>query len=168
MTKQERWGTIHVVLHYSSHYLFASLQTVLLQEVFTFSVETGEMDPEVSEKLLQAMRKVESAAPDNPNGDENAVGDGGKAIGVLQIWESYWKDAVERSGIGGSYKDCKGDGSTEYSKRVIRAYMQRYANSRRLRRQATDEDIARIHNGGPNGYEKPETLGYWEKVKARM
>jgi len=29
----------------------------------------------------------------------------------------------------------------------------------------TFEDIARIHNGGPNGHRKEITKRYWEKVK---
>ena len=43
--------------------------------------------------------------------------------------------------------------------------MDRYATERRLGHPATDEDIARIHNGGPNGYKHDSTLGYWEEVK---
>ena len=43
--------------------------------------------------------------------------------------------------------------------------MSRYATAQRLGHAPTDEDIARIHNGGPNGYKNPATLPYWEKVK---
>ena len=32
----------------------------------------------------------------------------------------------------------------------------------------TYEVLARIHNGGPLGWKKPETLVYWQKVKAIM
>ncbi len=32
----------------------------------------------------------------------------------------------------------------------------------------TYEAVARIHNGGPNGWKKESTKPYWEKVKARM
>ena len=32
----------------------------------------------------------------------------------------------------------------------------------------TYEVLARIHNGGPLGWKKPETLAYWQKVKAIM
>ena len=52
---------------------------------------------------------------------------------------------------------------------VTQAYMNRYATKRRLNgRKPTDEDIARIHNGGPNGYRKPETEAYWNKVKKNL
>ena len=45
---------------------------------------------------------------------------------------------------------------------VVRAYLLRYgaAFERRAGREATDEDLARIHNGGPRGAERDATLGY--------
>ena len=47
----------------------------------------------------------------------------------------------------------------------MRRYMRRYATPARLGRPVTQEDVARIHNGGPNGYKNPATKQYWEKVK---
>lgn len=32
----------------------------------------------------------------------------------------------------------------------------------------TPERIARVWNGGPNGYKKPQTLAYWHKVKKQL
>ena len=32
----------------------------------------------------------------------------------------------------------------------------------------TPERIARVWNGGPNGYKKPQTLAYWHKVKQQL
>ena len=118
------------------------------------AVTDKEMD-----RVLAAIRVVES------NNNPGAVGDNGNAIGVYQIWTSYWKDATERSGIGGVYLDCY---KPDYADRVVRAYMARYATERRLGRPVTMEDIARIHNGGPNGYKKNATLKYWEKVKKEL
>ena len=106
--------------------------------------------------VLAAIRVVES------NNNPNAVGDNGNAIGIYQIWKSYWKDATERSGIDGKYLDCY---NVDYADRIVRAYMKRYATERRLGRKVTQEDIARIHNGGPNGYKKESTEKYWSKVK---
>ena len=40
-----------------------------------------------------------------------------------------------------------------------------YATEKRLGRPVTDQDRARIHNGGPNGWKSPATIGYWSKVK---
>jgi soluble lytic murein transglycosylase-like protein len=106
-------------------------------------------------KLLAAIRQVESG------GNDNAVGDQGRAIGPYQVWEIYWKDAVEYDKtIGGSYKDCY---NPEYAKRVVIAYLSRYAP-----KNATAEDLARIHNGGPSGHKKSATIKYWKKVEKEM
>ena len=105
-------------------------------------------------RLLAAIKQVESG------GDANAVGDNGKALGVYQIWESYWSDAIEYvPSIGGRYQDCK---DPKYAEFVVRAYLARYAPKRRT---VTLEMLARIHNGGPRGYLKPATLKYWLKIQ---
>jgi hypothetical protein len=110
--------------------------------------------------LLAAICQVESGC--NPM----AIGDGGKAIGPYQIWRVYWMDALEfNPSIGGEYQDCK---DKDYAERVMNAYWGRYAIERRLGRKPTFEDLARIHNGGPNGYKKKATEGYWLKVKLVM
>ena len=120
----------------------------------------------ISRQLFDAIRKQESG------GEENITGDGGKAYGPYQIWESYYKDAVEynpklKEG-GKTWENTKGPGSTEYSEEVMKSYMDRYATESRLGRKPTDEDIARIHNGGPNGYKKDCTLEYWKRVEKNL
>ena len=47
---------------------------------------------------------------------------------------------------------------------TVQGYMARYAVFSRLEHQPTCEDFARIHNGGPNGYNRTSTLKYWSKV----
>lgn len=113
--------------------------------------------------MLDAIKKVESG------GDENAVGDGGRSRGAYQISRVYYNDAVKfnsslRDG-GKTYEDVYGPGSSAYAERVICSYMAKYATPARLRRQPTFEDIARIHNGGPDGYKKCATRKYWRKVQ---
>jgi len=115
--------------------------------------------------LLQAMCAVES------NCDGSKVGDGGKAIGPYQIWEIYWTDAVKFDpSIGGNYEDCVGK---EYSEKIILAYWQRYANEKRLGRPVTNQDRAKIHNGGPNalkakGKKKKNLDTYWTRVQGKL
>lgn len=100
-------------------------------------------------RLLAAIKQVES------NGDANAVGDQGRALGAFQIWKSYWQD----SKVSGCYEDCK---DPKYSESVVRAYLARYAPKGKI---VTLEMLARIHNGGPRGYLKPATLKYWTKIQ---
>lgn len=99
---------------------------------------------------MSAIRQVESS------GNDNAVGDKGKAIGPYQIHRDYWKDALEYDpSIGGKYSDCFNE---EYARKVVIAYMSRYAPNWNL------STIAGIHNGGPKGYLRKSTAGYRTKV----
>ena len=107
--------------------------------------------------LFHAIGEVESG------NDDDAVGDDGNALGRYQIWEIYWQDAIEHDpSIGGEYTDVT---NPEYARKVMLAYWDRYATKKRLGHEPTLEDLARIHNGGPNGFKRDSTLGYWEKVK---
>ena len=126
------------------------LMTIILM---TFATTTG---TEPHAKLIDAIHIVETSGRTGP-----IRGDGGAALGPLQIHRACWQDA----NLEGSYSDCAG---LAYSKRVFAAYMARYATSRRLGRAVTDQDRARIWNGGPNGYKKKATLPYWNKVRKEL
>ena len=116
--------------------------------------ETGKVSLHV--KLLAAMCEVES------NCDPTKVGGAGE-IGWYQILPCFWEDALEHDpDIGGVYEDVKKN--KKYAEKVILAYWDRYAIIERLGREPTDEDRARIHNRGPNGYKKDSAIPYWNKV----
>ena len=83
------------------------------------------------------------------------LGDGGKALGPLQIHRGYHADAR----IGGDYSRCA---DLDYSKRVVSAYLQRYAP--KAWAAGDVETLARIHNGGPRGDKKQATVNYGKKV----
>jgi hypothetical protein len=111
------------------------------------------------QKLLNAICTVES------NCDDDAVGLVGE-IGAYQIRWEYWKDATDFDPtIGGTYQDCK---DSEYSRKIVLAYWSRYATITRIGKKVTDEDRARIHNGGPNGYKKDCTKIYWNKINNEL
>lgn len=124
---------------------------------------------EISENLYNAIRTVETGGCRDPL---NAVGDNGRSRGPFQIMEGYYNDAVEQNrGLlsgGRSYDNVAGPGSVEYSREVMQSYMDRYATSGRLGRPPTDEDIARMHNGGPNGYKNPNTEAYYARVRSNL
>ena len=105
--------------------------------------------------LLEAIRIVES------NNNPDAVGDNGNAIGVYQIWEDYHTDACMAGNLSGEYLDCY---DPVYAENVVVEYMKRYATKRRLG-VVTPEKIARMHNGGPNGWKIGATDKYWAKVE---
>jgi len=83
------------------------------------------------------------------------LGDNGKALGPLQIHRAYHADAR----IGGDYSRCA---DLDYSKRVVSAYLQRYAPQAWAAGDVTT--LARVHNGGPRGATKPATVAYGDKV----
>lgn len=87
------------------------------------------------------------------------IGDGGEALGPLQIHRNYWKD----SGVPGRYEDCR---SYAYSVRVASAYLRRFAP----RAWASNDlqTLARTHNGGPAGASNPATLRYWTILKRHL
>ena len=105
----------------------------------------------VDANFFNAMHQVESSGRLG-----RIVGDNGKSIGPLQIGRAYWID----SKMTGSYEQCNG---LAYSKRVVIAYMKRYAGV-----NPSYEKMARIHNGGPRGHRKNSTLHYWAKFRKEL
>ena len=83
------------------------------------------------------------------------IGDQGRALGPLQIHRAYHADAR----IGGDYARCA---DLDYSRRVVTAYLQRYAPAAWAAGDV--KTLARIHNGGPRGASKPATVAYGDKV----
>lgn len=124
--------------------------------------------------LLDAIEQVESG------GDPNAVGDNGKAIGAYQIHKIYVDDVNRILELNGwTIKSRTLDFPEELkwvthgdrwdrdkSREMTRIYLANYCNAAVLGRTSTYEDMARIHNGGPDGWKKDSTKKYWEKVKA--
>lgn len=109
--------------------------------------------------LIIALITVES------NGNDFEIGDGGKALGCLQMHAAYVQDAAEHAGKDWVHEDAL---IRDVAVQIFMAYMDRYATAERLGREPTAEDIARIHNGGPNGYKKKSTVKYWVKVKKQL
>ena len=103
-------------------------------------------------------------------GDTNAAQ--GPSYGPYQISERYWIDATEYDPTlkenGKSWENVRGPGSNEYSEQVMQGYSNRYATEDRLGHIPTNEDIARIHNGGPDGYKKECTEKYYKKVESHL
>lgn len=101
--------------------------------------------------VIYALHQMETSGRLGP-----IKGDGGAALGPLQIHRGYHAD----SGVEGPYDRVA---VLDYAERVVRAYMARYATERRLGRPVKPVDIARIHNGGPNGYKKLATIKYGQR-----
>jgi hypothetical protein len=104
------------------------------------------------DSFFRALHVVETSGRTGP-----ILGDGGKALGPLQIHKSYHTD----SRVAGDYSRVA---ELDYSKRVATAYLKRYAPEAWAKGDV--ETLARVHNGGPKGHLKPATKGYGARVKA--
>ena len=111
------------------------------------------------DRLIPALENVESG------GDPKAIGDGGKALGILQIWEVVIIDVNRAKGTSYVHADAF---DPVKARAICRAYLSIYCTERRLGRKPTMEDAARIWNGGPNGHKKAATLKYWAKVQREL
>jgi hypothetical protein len=104
------------------------------------------------DSFWRALHLVETSGRHGP-----IVGDGGAALGPLQIHRSFHSD----SRVPGAYERVA---DLEYSKRVATAYFKRWAPEAYAKGHV--EILARVFNGGPRGASKPATLGYGRKVAA--
>ena len=99
--------------------------------------------------LIQALCMVESG------GNPDAVGDGGKAVGILQIHPIMVRDVNRILGREVFTDEDRWDAGK--SRTIARTYLDYYGG--------TTEERARKWNGGPQGHTKKSTLGYWHKVE---
>ena len=123
-----------------------------------------EMNPSlVSDSFLAALAEVESGANDA------AYNEAEGAVGRYQIRPCYLADANEA--LGADFALCEMH-DPQKAAIVVRAYLRRWGEAfeRRTGFEPSVTDLARIHNGGPRGAERPATLAYaarfWE-VAAR-
>lgn len=118
-------------------------------------------NPVLTDKFVDALIRVES------NGRDNAIGDKGKAVGCLQIWEIVLTDVNKTSKIKYTSNDRK---NRSKSIAICKSYLEKYGKvyQRKTGKVPTQEVYARIWNGGPTGYNKHSTKGYWTKVRAYL
>lgn len=105
------------------------------------------------DNLIDAIGIVES------NNNDRAIGDGGKAIGRYQIHKAYWVDGCQYLKVDWPYSQAV---DATKARLVVKAYLVRYGKGKSI------EQLARIHNGGPNGWKKESTIKYWLKVKQEI
>lgn len=128
---------------------------------------------EPSEKLIAALIQVESSNRDAPEpGDKldkygNLVPESEWAYGPLQIRGVCIRDYNRIYGTNYRAQDCHGNRAL--SIQICKGYIDYYATKKRCGRIPTDEDKARIWNGGPSGWKrKVATEDHWTKVKKHL
>jgi hypothetical protein len=103
--------------------------------------------------LISALIIVESS------GNDQAIGDNGRALGPLQIHRGVVLD-VNR--ITGSNYRWESMTNRAAARAVCEAYLKHYGKG------ASTEQLARRWNGGPRGDTKTSTEAYWAKVKKHL
>ena len=112
-------------------------------------------------RLIPALEAVES------RGNAHAVGDNGKAVGILQIHPCVIRDVNRRFGTAYTLAHRR---SKAHSRAICRLYLTMYTPHlrRTLGRNPTAFDYARLWNGGPDGIMKGGTLAYAANVRREM
>jgi soluble lytic murein transglycosylase-like protein len=103
--------------------------------------------------LWEAVCRVESG------GNPRAVGDGGKAAGIAQIWAITVKDINRFAGTKYTLNDRF---DPVKSKQMFNLYVEHYGKGRSLQYKA------RLWNGGPGGNNKTATIAYWKKIQKHL
>ena len=104
--------------------------------------------------LITALIIVESS------GNDQAIGDNGRALGPLQIHRGVVQD-VNR--ITGSHYKHSEMTNRVAARAVCQAYLTHYGKGK------STEEQARIWNGGPQGHHKKQaTEAYWNKVRKHL
>lgn len=111
-------------------------------------------------RLIEAMIQVESGGNDYAKGD---LGLKHPAYGPMQIRQPACDDVNKKYHTNYRAVDC--NGNRVLSIEIFRKYIAMWATPLRLGREVTHQDRARIWNGGPTGWKRSSTLGYWNKVK---
>jgi len=110
--------------------------------------------------LLSAIIMVESA------GDNNAVGDNGKAVGCLQIWPCVVENCNR---ILGRQTFTLADRTNWVASiAMFRHYVGHYCTRKRLGREPTWQDMALTWHYGPRGPWIQDRHGYWAKVQSAL
>lgn len=109
----------------------------------------------VTAALLMALHGAECDLRMNP-----PAGDHGKALGVLQIRVEVVRDVNRIYRTHYVHKDAL---SPKKSFEICRLYLNYYGRvyTKRTGKQPSEEVLARIWNGGPDGWRERRTRTYW-------
>ena len=107
-----------------------------------------------------AMRRGEAGGNGAAMGNKNLSE---PAYGPLQIRQPVCDDV--NAYYGTNYTAKMMQSNRTLSIKVFWLYLKIYTTKKRLGREPTDEDRARIWNGGPNGWKRDSTKSYWKKVQ---
>tara|TARA_R110000772_G_C13310332_1_gene440643 strand:- start:43002 stop:43550 length:549 start_codon:yes stop_codon:yes gene_type:complete len=131
------------------------MQKVLLTALLFISMLVH-ADEKIIQNMLDGIAEVESLSGLLTNGD------GGKAVGHLQIWKITVDDVNRIYKTSYTYQDRN---SVQKSEDMFIKYLSFWGKQyqKNTGQYPTEEIYARIWNGGPIGYKKRSTVAYWNK-----
>lgn len=132
------------------------MRTIVMVLILT-AAYTIRADVTVSDKLIDRLIILESKG-------KNIVGDQGRAFGKLQIWEVVVQDVNRIYRKHYKHSDAF---NTKKAREICRLYLVHYGKvyERQTGRKAGDVILARIWNGGPDGYKDEATIAYVQKLR---
>jgi hypothetical protein len=104
------------------------------------------------DRLIEALVRTES------NGNAAAIGDRGKALGILQIHEVMVKDFNRITGKNYKHEDMFDEVKARYVARGVLNFYSKHIE-KTMNRKATEKELAFIWNGG---------AGSWRRVTSPM
>ena len=119
----------------------------------SFQVRHGltQINTDFLNDLIDKIWKQESSGRLNP-----PDGDGGRAVGPLQIHQEALTDVNQRFGLNFTLDDMR---DIKKAKLVAKLYITMYLDNN------LEEISARIFHYGPAGWRGKDVDGYWEKIK---
>lgn len=106
--------------------------------------------------LITALIIVESS------GNDQAIGDNGRALGPLQIHKAVVLDVNRITGSHYRHQDMT---NRAQARAVCEAYLKHYVTEKRIGRKPTVADFAKVWNSGPEGFKKTCSDKYAAKVQ---
>lgn len=112
---------------------------------------------QINNTFINALIQKES------KGVNNAIGDNSRARGCLQIWEVVIIDVNRVYKTKYTHNDAF---NRKLSIEICKKYLIYWGNvyKKKTNKEPTLEIYAKIWNGGPEGYNKSETLKYWKEI----
>ena len=106
--------------------------------------------------LITALMIVESS------GNDQTIGDNGRALGPLQIHRGVVLDVNRITGSNYRHQDMTNRAA---ARAVCQAYLEHYVTEKRIGRKPTIADFAKVWNSGPDGFKKTCSEKYAAKVQ---
>lgn len=144
-----------IIIIVALFYIMTPVMANICYDMSHFKTDNTEEDRwSIVNKVLDAIRKVESQNGKYIKGKNGEIGPYQmKRIVIDDVNRIIGKKTYK-------YEDARNE---EKARKICEFYILYW--SRKAGCEFSEEAMARIWNGGPNGYKKKSTIKYWKKIK---